>query len=104
MTPNPIKTYSDIDETQLSKITALPSTLIVDVREDWEYEEFNIGGLNIPLANIRENRHLLLPYQNIVIVCTNGTRSKVAAMDFCRAELLQDKNIYHLKGGILGVE
>ncbi|MEZ4902845.1 MAG: rhodanese-like domain-containing protein [Spirosomataceae bacterium] len=77
---------------------------MVDAREPWEFEEFNIGGLNIPLAEIREHRDELLPFQQIVVVCTNGTRSRVAAKDYCRAETLLEKQIYHLKGGILEVE
>jgi rhodanese-related sulfurtransferase len=75
------KTYSDIDLPQALALTKRPDTVLVDVRENWEFEEFNEGGLNIPLAEIREKRPLVAPYQTIVVICTNGVRSKVAAMD-----------------------
>lgn len=98
------KSYKDIFEVEMNQILQLKNSIIVDVREQWEFDEFNIGGLNIPLAEIREHRDTLLPFQHIVIVCTNGIRSKIAARDFCRAEQLQDKEFYHLAGGLLGVE
>lgn len=97
-------TYTDICEDELASILELERSIIVDVREDWEFEEFNIGGLNIPLAEIREKKDLLLAYTHIVVVCTNGTRSRVAAGDYCRTRDISEKYIYHLKGGILGVE
>lgn len=78
--------------------------IVIDVREPWEYEDFNVGGINIPLADIRARRNEVLPYQTLVVVCTNGTRSRVAAKDYGRAEGLQHKQIYHLKGGILEID
>lgn len=78
--------------------------MLVDVRESWEFEEFNEGGINIPLAEIREKRPLVAPYQTIVVICTNGVRSKVAAMDYCRVPEWADKQIYHVRGGIIESE
>jgi rhodanese-related sulfurtransferase len=98
------KTYSDIDLPQALALTKLPDAVLVDVRESWEFEEFNEGGINIPLAEIREKRPLVAPYQTIVVICTNGVRSKVAAMDYCRVPEWADKQIYHVKGGIIESE
>ncbi len=99
-----MNTYHDISLQEAETLAAQPGCIIVDVREPWEFEEFNIGGTNIPLADIRERRTELLPYQTLIVVCTNGTRSRVAAKDYCRAEVFQEKQIFHLKGGILEVE
>lgn len=101
---NQVNTYTDISSAELEGMIIHPDSIVVDVREPWEFEEFNVGGLNIPLADIRERRAELLPFQNIIVVCTNGTRSRVAAKDYCRAELFLPKQIYHLRGGILEVE
>ena len=95
------KTYSDIDLPQALALTRNADAVLVDVREAWEFEEFNEGGINIPLAEIREKRPLVAPYQTIVVICTNGVRSKVAAMDYCRVPEWTDKQIYHVKGGII---
>jgi rhodanese-related sulfurtransferase len=97
--------YRDITLTELEEIVANnTAAVVVDVREPWEFEEFNVGGVNIPLAEIRERRSELTAFEVIIVVCTNGTRSKVAAKDYCRAEVFRQKQILHLKGGILEVE
>jgi rhodanese-related sulfurtransferase len=44
------------------------------------------------------------PYQTILVICTNGVRSKVAAMDYCRVPEWADKQIFHVKGGIIESE
>lgn len=98
------KTYSEIDLPQALALTQSADAMLVDVRESWEFEEFNEGGINIPLAEIREKRPLVAPYQTIVVICTNGVRSKVAAMDYCRIPEWADKQIYHVKGGIIESE
>jgi rhodanese-related sulfurtransferase len=98
------KNYQDITLSQFRELKNHPESVVVDVREKWEYEEFNEGGLNIPLSEIREKRPLLAPYANILVICTNGTRSRVAAMDYCRVPEWSDKNIYHLEGGLLEAE
>lgn len=96
--------YVDISLDEAEQIRQQPHTVWVDVREPWEFEEFNVGGVNIPLAEIRERREELLAYEAMVVVCTNGTRSKVAAKDYCRDERFAYKTIYHVKGGLLEFE
>ncbi|WP_266367158.1 rhodanese-like domain-containing protein [Tellurirhabdus rosea] len=99
-----MKTYSDISLTELSAIVEQPDFVLVDVRDEWEYDEFNIGGLNIPLPDIRARKAELLPYKTLIIVCTNGVRSRVAAKDLCRQPEFQDKIVYHLHGGLIEAE
>jgi rhodanese-related sulfurtransferase len=98
------KTYKDITLPHMKALQSLPGTVVVDVREPWEFDEFNEGGINIPLSTIRENRNQLTGYETIIVICTNGTRSKVAALDYCRIPAWADKTIYHLQGGILEAE
>lgn len=98
-------TYTDIDLPEARKIIHEdPGSVLVDVRENWEFEEFNEGGINIPLAEIREKRNKLAHYHKIIVICTNGVRSKVAAMDYCRVAEWNDKLIFHVKGGIIESE
>jgi rhodanese-related sulfurtransferase len=98
------KAYTDISLPEMNSLREQPDCIIVDVREPWEFEEFNEGGVNIPLSTIRENRKRLDSFRKIIVICTNGTRSKVAAMDYCRVAEWAEKDIYHVKGGILEVE
>lgn len=77
---------------------ATEDILLIDVREKVEFERFNIGGLNIPLAELD---HCPIPVQlnkKTVLVCQTGTRS------FYASQLLKKRSpeseIYDLKGGL----
>lgn len=97
-------TFSDISLPDARQLLTQPEIVLVDVREKWEFEEFNEGGINIPLAEIRDKRTLIAPFQTIIVICTNGVRSKVAAMDYCRVPEWLGKTILHVKGGIIEAE
>ncbi|AGA79598.1 rhodanese-like domain-containing protein [Echinicola vietnamensis] len=49
----------------------------VDVREEWEYEEDNLGALNIPLGQLAASLDELEEYkdQELVVHCRSGARS-----------------------------
>ena len=94
-------TFTDIRLPDLEKLREQPNTAVLDVRDEWEFEEFNLGGLNIPLPDIRARKAELFLYDSLVIICTNGVRSRVAAKDFMRQPEFQTKVIYHLHGGIV---
>ncbi|WP_026950158.1 rhodanese-like domain-containing protein [Algoriphagus mannitolivorans] len=51
--------------------------LFLDVREEWEYEEDNLGAKNIPLGELPHRLDELEEYKNqeIVIHCRSGARS-----------------------------
>ena len=97
----PTHTYIDIRLSDLENLRQQPHSAVVDVRDEWEFEEFNLGGLNIPLPDIRARKAELLLYNSLIIICTNGVRSRVAAKDFLRQPEFQNKAIYHLQGGIV---
>ncbi|GAA4395218.1 hypothetical protein GCM10023187_01840 [Nibrella viscosa] len=98
------KTYTDIDTASLEHLRQQPDTAVIDVRDEWEFEEFNIGGINIPLPDIRARKSELQNFKALICICTNGVRSRIAAKDLLRQAELQNKIIYHLKGGILEAE
>ncbi len=52
--------------------------LLIDVRETYEFEEHNIGGINIPLYELNNRLTELQDHQRIVFCCTMGKRSKMA--------------------------
>lgn len=96
--------YTDITLPELESLRLQPTAAVVDVRDEWEFDEFNIGGLNIPLPDIRTRKAELLSYDTLIIICTNGVRSRVAAKDLLRQTEFQGKTIYHLHGGIIESE
>lgn len=71
---------------------------LIDVREPFEYEVSDIGGLNIPLAGIVIEADKLAKDKPVIIQCRSGKRSAQAVM------LLEQQgfdNLANLKGGIL---
>jgi rhodanese-related sulfurtransferase len=73
---------------------------ILDVREDWEYQEQNIGGLNIPLGTLPDKLDELEDHKNdeVIVHCRSGARSASA-----KAFLQQQgfTNVRNLTGGIM---
>ncbi len=72
---------------------------LIDVREEWEYEEVNIGARNIPLGSLPEKLEELaeLKDQEIIVHCKSGGRS-TQAQKFLRAKGFT--KIRNLVGGI----
>lgn len=73
--------------------------MIVDVREDWEYQEGHIpGSVLYPLNQIRSWANKLNKEEEIVLVCRSGSRSAVA-YQFLQANGF--KNLKNMSGGII---
>jgi molybdopterin/thiamine biosynthesis adenylyltransferase/rhodanese-related sulfurtransferase len=51
---------------------------LIDVRENYEFEEDFIGGINIPLPELPENLHTMPSDKTVVFYCQSGKRSKLA--------------------------
>jgi rhodanese-related sulfurtransferase len=51
--------------------------VFLDVREDWEYEDDNLGAINIPLGDLPARLDELEGYkdQEIIVHCRSGARS-----------------------------
>ena len=72
--------------------------LLIDVREQWEHEAYNIGGRNIPLGELISRKAELNCEQPVVIYCEKGIRSVIAIQ---RLETYGFSDIYNLEGGML---
>lgn len=51
---------------------------LVDIRESYEFEESNIGGINIPLYELSAHLEQLANQPRIVFCCNSGLRSRIA--------------------------
>lgn len=71
---------------------------LIDVREDFEYEMSNIGGLLIPLGGIVIEANKISKDKPVVVMCRSGKRSAAAIMQL---EQLGYTNLSNLQGGIL---
>ncbi|PUZ22844.1 NADH oxidase [Chitinophaga parva] len=77
---------------------------IVDVREPHEHEDFNIGGLLLPLGDIRSLQTEPIDdwkEQEVIVYCRSGGRSGQACMVLDSLGFTNTKN---LVGGMLNWE
>ncbi len=80
-------------------ITSGKDFQLIDVREPYEYDIANIGGVLIPKNTILEHLDLLDRSKDVVVYCRSGKRSK-DVIDLLKKEAGLD-NLLNLKGGIL---
>lgn len=82
------------------KINEEKNFVLIDVREPWEHELFNIGGSLIPMNTVFENLHKIPADKPVVIYCQKGIRSGLVI------QRLQQKyhynNLINLAGGMDG--
>lgn len=71
---------------------------LVDVREPYEFEDFNIGGINIPLDELTDQLPAVVQGKSkIIFYCQTGQRSKQAVY---LTKAITTIETFSLKGGI----
>ena len=82
------------------KMEAGEEFVLIDVREPYEHQEFNIGGTLIPMGNLPNSLDDLAKHKNeeVILYCRSGNRSGMA-----QQFLIQNgfKNVLNLTGGML---
>ena len=71
---------------------------LVDVREPFEWDTANIGGVHIPLAKIPESLDKIEKDKKVIVICRSGKRS-ANAINYL--EGLDYDKLYNLEGGLL---
>mgnify|MGYP001253347453 CR=1 FL=1 len=95
-------TFQEITASELNqKLNSQQDLQIVDVREDYEFEDNNIGGINIPMAEVLGRFEELKKYSEIIFCCASGKRSATVAMHIKKK--LPNHIIYSLQGGIQSI-
>jgi rhodanese-related sulfurtransferase len=91
-----------IDVKQLqARIESGENINLLDVREPVEHEDFNIGGILLPLGDIRVGDTEAIEHlkdQEVIIYCRSGNRSGQACMVL---ESLGFSNVINVTGGML---
>lgn len=74
--------------------------IVIDVREPWEHEEYNIGGKLIPLGSLPDKLDELeeLKDSEIVVHCRSGARSATAKAFLTQQGFTKVRNML---GGIM---
>lgn len=75
--------------------------LLLDVRETFEHEHFNIGGLNIPLGELSNELHKIPVDKDVVIYCAKGIRSVIALQKLASKGYTRT---YNLTGGVYALQ
>jgi adenylyltransferase/sulfurtransferase len=72
---------------------------LIDVREQYEFDEANINGLLIPMGDVMDNLDKIARDKQVVVHCRSGKRSAtvISALESQHGYT----NLYNLKGGIL---
>lgn len=88
-----------IDPNSLQKkVSSGGDIFLIDVREPWEHEVFNIGGLLMPMNTVFENLHLIPKDKPVVLYCQKGIRSLIVIQRL--EEKFNYTNLVNLSGGI----
>lgn len=93
------KAIPEIDKTTLDRWleTNADEVFLIDVREGYEHEEGNIGGINLPLYELRESIAAIPKNQNVVCYCQTGQRSKMAVQLLAG---VYEGEVYSLRNGL----
>ena len=94
-----------VDAREFNRLTTDPNTIIVDMRNHYEYEVGHFGNaIEVPSDTFREQLPMAVNMlrdkkdSNIIMYCTGGIRCEKAS-----AYMLHNgfKNVFHLEGGII---
>lgn len=99
-TSQPIKMDITVQELKQRLDAGENDFVLIDVREPIEREEFNIGGLHVPLGSLSQSLVELDEHkgQEVIVYCRSGNRSGMAA-GFLKQNGFQ--NARNLLGGML---
>lgn len=91
-----------IDVSELKKkLDAGEASNLVDVREPSEHDEYNIGGILLPLGDIRMGNTESIDHmknEEVFLYCRSGNRSGQAALVL---ETMGFTNVVNVTGGML---
>lgn len=76
------------------------NVLLIDVREEFEHQQHNIGGTNIPLSEFQNRMHEIPKDVPVVLYCRSGGRSAMAAQTLTQSGWT---TVYNLQGGVISV-
>lgn len=94
-----------VDAEQFNKLTEDPNTVVIDMRNYYEYEVGHFqNAIEVPSDTFREQLPMAVDMmkdkmdKNIIMYCTGGIRCEKASAYMLHRGF---KNVYHLEGGII---
>jgi adenylyltransferase/sulfurtransferase len=92
------KNIQEIEPGELKLLLADHEVQVIDVREPFEFNASNIGGINIPLKTIDEQLELISKSKPAIVLCKSGGRSRQAVL---KLQSHGYSNVINLKGGLM---
>lgn len=96
-----LRGYRQIEPFEAVKLLNQQDAIIVDVREEKEYQEGHVNGaLHLPLGQLRQRLDELAPNRErpIIALCRSGHRSASACSILRKAQFNQ---VFNLRGGVM---
>ena len=88
----------DLSPTEFKNILDNPNSLLIDVREDWEFKLCSIGGARLmPMSTFAQTYDELGKSRDLAIYCHHGVRS-MRVIHFLQSQGYE--NLINLRGGI----
>jgi len=75
----------------------LDALSVLDIRTQREWDDFNVGGIHIPLDDLLARINEITPEKNYTLICYNGTQSHIACQILAAKGF---KNCRNLEGGL----
>ena len=91
-----------VDVQTVAAIKDLENVFVIDVREQWEYDEGHIPGVTlIPMGEVASRLSEIPTDKEVIVTCRSGNRSGQVT-DFLREQGFD--NVHNMDGGILDWE
>ena len=91
-----------VDVQTVASVKDREDVFVLDVREQWEYDEGHIPGVTlIPMAEVANRLAEIPTDKEVIVTCRSGNRSGQIT-DFLRQQGLD--NVHNMDGGILAWE
>lgn len=92
----------EVDVQTVAEIKDRSDVYVLDVREQWEYDEGHIPGVVLmPLAEVPSRLNEIPTDKTVIVTCRTGNRSGQAT-DFLRQNGFD--NVHNMQGGIVAWE
>lgn len=75
----------------------LETLSVLDIRTQREWDDFNVGGIHIPLDDLLQKINDISPEKSYTLICYNGTQSQIACQILAAKGF---KNCQNLVGGL----
>jgi rhodanese-related sulfurtransferase len=93
---------AEVDVHTVASIKDRPDVYLLDVREQWEYDEAHLPGVNLlPMGEVPANLDKIPTDKEVIVTCRSGNRSSQIT-EFLKQNGFS--NVHNMQGGILAWE